>query len=283
MKYPEILAARSGPVEFSYGERDTMLYALGVGAGTDVLDDSELSFVYERGLRALPTMSTILLRGANVVADAGIDFRMMLHGEQRLQCHAPLPPAGRLKVSSRVLSVADKGKEKGALVYVEHTLTDAERDVLYSTLVFTLFCRGDGGFDGPSAEPFPLHAMPARSADKEVSLRTVPNQAALYRISSGDTNPLHIDPKVAAAVGFEKPLLHGLCTYGYACRAVLKAYCDNDPAKLRSFDARFAAPVFPGDTLVTAMWRDGNVVSFECRVAGRNAVVLKNGRCEIAV
>jgi acyl dehydratase len=282
VKYPEVLSLRSEPVEFSYTEEDVILYALGVGVGTDSLEDEELQFVYEKRLCALPTMSTALLRGSNsLTADAGIDAKMMLHSEQRMIAHRPLPPAGRIRSGSRVFGVSDKGKGKGAAVYMEHSIADANTGILYSTLVLTLFCRGDGGFGGPATSPFPLHELPARPCDAEIALKTAPNQAALYRIAMRDRTPLHIDPEVAAAAGFDKPLLHGLCTYGFACRAVMKACCNNDPAKIRSFDVRFTSPVFPGETLVTRIWKDGSVVSFESSVLERDVTVLKNGRCEI--
>jgi acyl dehydratase len=281
VKYPEILSCRAEPVAFSYTERDAILYALGVGVGTDSLGEAELQFVYEKGLRSLPTLSTILLGGANCLADAGINFRLMLHSEQRLRIHHPLPPAARIRSSGRVLGVSDKGKDKGAVVHVEYAIADADSRILYSTVTLTLFCRGDGGCGGQATDPFPIHEMPARPPDAEVSQKTVPNQSALYRIAINDQTALHIEPQAAAAAGFEKPLLHGLCTYGFACRAVMKACCGGDPTRIRSFDARFASPVFPGDTLTTRIWKDGSVVSFETRVTERQVAVLKRGRCEI--
>ena len=147
--------------------------------------------------------------------------------------------------------------------------------------MLTLFCRGDGGFGGPNEDPFPVHRIPERAPDREHRQRVPANQAALYRYAIADTNPLHIDPATAQAVGFEKPLLHGLCTYGFAARAIMADWCENDPARIRSFDVRFAAPFFPGETLVTRSWKDGAVISFECEAAEREAIVFRSGRSEI--
>jgi acyl dehydratase len=282
MRYPEILSLESAPSEVSYSRQDAILYALSVGAGAEGLDEHELRFVYEKDLQILPTMSTNLLgKDGGLLAQAGIDFRKMLHSGERLRIHRPLPPEGRVVARSRVAHVADKGADKGAVVDVEYTIADAVTEALYSSITMTLFCRGDGGFGGPNEDSYLSHATPERAADRAVSLATLPTQAALYRLSIGDTNPLHIDPKAAAQVGFEKPLLHGLCIYGFACRAVMHAWCDDDPAKIGAFDVRFAGPFFPGETLVTRSWRDGDVVSFECLSAERGAVVFKNGRCEL--
>jgi acyl dehydratase len=283
MRYPEILSLEAPPSEVSYTRQDAMLYALSVGAGLDGLDADDLRYVYEKDLVVLPTFATNLLgKDGGLLQKAGVDLKLILHSEQRLRIHHPLPPEARLISASRVAHVADKGKDKGAVVYNECAISDAETGMPYATVILTIYCRGDGGFGGPSEDPFPLHRIPDRPADAETSQRTLPNQAALYRLSIGDTNPLHIDPEFARKVGFEQPLLHGMCTYGFAARAVLKAHCDNDAARIRSFDVRFAAPFFPGETLVTRSWRDGNVVSFESRCAERDVAVFKNGRCELS-
>jgi acyl dehydratase len=180
---------------------------------------------------------------------------------------------------ARLVSVIDKGREKGALLNVASDVRD-EAGVLYATTTMTLFCRGDGGFGGPSEGELTLAPPPGRAPDHEVSIPTLPQQAAIYRLL-GDRNPLHIDPAMATRVGFKGPILHGLCTYGIACRAVMRACCDNDPARIASFEGRFSAPVFPGDTVTTRIWRDGDAVSFECVVADRQATVIRSGSCRL--
>jgi len=281
MRYPEILSIRPEPVVTTYTDKDTILYALGIGMGANPLDVDELPFVYERDLRVVPTMSVILARGAGeFLVEGDINFRMILHGEQRLVVHKPLPPEGRIATSARCLSVIDKGKDKGALLNIESTIRDAAKDDLYCTIIMTLFCRGDGGLGGPSEAGLIPHEKPSGSPDKEVALQTRPDQALIYRLT-GDRNPLHVDPEIAVQAGFKAPILHGLCTYGVACRAVMQAYCDLDPIRIRTFDARFSAPVFPGETIVTKLWKDGPIVSFECSVAERAVTVIKNGRCEL--
>ncbi len=279
MRYPEILSIRPEPALSSHTDKDTMLYALGIGMG---LEPDELKFVYEDGLVAVPTMAVVMGAGSgSIFTDGGIDLGKTLHGEQRLRMHRPLPAVGTVLSSARILSIIDKGAAKGALLNVEATLADPASGEPYCTNIMTIFCRGDGGFGGSSAGGLPTHQLPTRPHDREVALKTRPDQAMLYRLT-GDRNPLHVDPKFAKAAGFDHPIQHGLCTYGFACRAVMRAYCDMDPARLKALDVRFASPVFPGETIVTRMWRDGSVVSFECRVAERDVTVVTNGRAEVA-
>jgi acyl dehydratase len=277
MRYPEILAIRPEPAEFAYDDRYTMLYALGLGCG---VAPDELKFVYEKNLQVLPTMAVMMGQASGAFLDqGGIDYTMIVHGEQRLALHAPLPPAGRMVSEARLLSVIDKGREKGALLNVESTVRD-EAGTLHATAISTLFCRGDGGFGGPSEGELTLSSPPDRTPDHEVAIATLPQQAAIYRLS-GDRNPLHIDPDMATHAGFPGPILHGLCTYGIAGRAILRACCGNDPAGLESLDARFSSPVYPGETITTRIWRDGRQVSFECVVADRGVTVIKNGGCRL--
>jgi acyl dehydratase len=182
--------------------------------------------------------------------------------------------------TARCLGVVDKGKDKGAVLNIECAVADAASGERYATSTMTLFCRGDGGFGGPTSGDLPLHPAPARPHDLEVAMPTLPQQAALYRLL-GDTNPLHIDPDVARTVGFPGPILHGLCTYGIACRAIMRACCDDDPARIERFDVRFSLPVYPGETITTRIWRDGSDLSFECLVAERGATVIRNGFCKL--
>jgi acyl dehydratase len=270
------------PVEQRYAVRDTILYALGLGCGADPTDRDELRFVYEDGLAALPTMAVVLGAPGFWLKDpaTGVDWRKVLHGEQGLVLHRPLPPAGIVKGESRILEILDRG-ERGAFMYSERTLTDRASGALIATTTSTTVLRGEGGFGGPTGPAPEAHALPERAPDLAVDLPTLPQAALIYRLS-GDDNPLHADPAVAHAVGFPRPILHGLCSFGVAGRAVLRACCANDPNRLKRFQLRFSAPVFPGETIRTEIWRDGAVVSFRARAVERNVVVLNNGRAELA-
>lgn len=270
-------------VEHAYGRTDTILYALGVGLGADPLDARQLRFVYEEDLLALPTMAVVL--GAPGFwlkeQDTGVDWVRVLHGEQGLVLHRPLPPEGTAIGRTRVTGILDKGADKGALIYSEKVLIDKASGETVATTTSTTFARGDGGFGGPTGPSPRPHPIPERSPDLACDLPTVPQAALIYRLS-GDRNPLHADPEVARAAGFKAPILHGLCTLGVAGHALLKSCCDYDPARFRSLKLRFSAPVYPGETVRTEMWRDGAIVSFRSRVVERDVVVLDNGRAEVA-
>ena len=258
-----------------------MLYALGAGFMRDPLNAKELPFVYENGLRAVPTMATVLAFAQSVIGRTGTNFLMLVHGEQRLTLHKPLPAAAEIVPEDRIVGVYDKGKDKGALIVSEKIIRDRTTGEKLCTLSATAFARGDGGFGGPKeGAPVP-HPIPARAPDLVHEADTRPDQAFLYALS-GDRNPLHRDPNVAKMAGFPRPILHGLCTYGTACRSVLSAVCDYDPARIAGFDARFSAPVFPGETIATEMWVDGAIVSFRSRVKEREVVCLNNGKCTLA-
>ena len=270
-------------LEHRYEAKDTILYALGVGCGADPMDRSELPFVYEDGLKALPTMAVVLGYPGFWLKDpqTGVDWRKILHGEQGLVIHKPLPASGTVIGRTRVTEIVDKGPGKGALLYSDRDVIDKASGDLLATLTSTTFIRGEGGFGGPSGPSPEPHALPDRAPDETVNLKTLPQAALIYRLS-GDDNPLHADPDVAAVAGFERPILHGLCTYAVAGRAVLKACCGNDPARLRRFNVRFSAPVLPGETIRTEIWRSGSSVSFRARVVERDIVVLNNGLAEVA-
>jgi len=269
-------------LEHRYEAKDTILYALGVGCGADPMDRTELPFVYEEGLKALPTMAVVLGYPGFWLKDpqTGVDWRKILHGEQGLVIHKPLPASGTVIGRSRVTEIVDKGPGKGALLYSDRQVFDKATGDLLATLTSTTFIRGEGGFGGPSGPAPEPHILPERAPDETVDLKTLPQAALIYRLS-GDYNPLHADPDVAASAGFERPILHGLCTYAVAGRAILRACCGNDPARLRRFDLRFSAPVMPGETVRTEIWRDGSRVSFRARVVERDIVVLNNGLAEV--
>ncbi|HXV01179.1 MAG TPA: MaoC/PaaZ C-terminal domain-containing protein [Caulobacteraceae bacterium] len=284
--YPDILQQASAPRTFSYGDKDVMLYALGIGLGADPLDGRELPFVYEKGLKVVPTAATVLAaRGRATRAEPSlpeglrvsqINYLMVVHGEQKVELHRPLPAEGTFTAASRTIGAFDKGKDKGAVVINETTWTN-EAGEKVATLTGSTFARGDGGFGGPSeGAPVP-HAVPTRPADLSLDFATRSDQALLYRLN-GDRNPLHSDPDVARMAGFERPILHGLCTYGITCRAILAGITDFDAESIASHEVRFSAPVFPGDLITVDLWRDGKTISFEARVKARGVTVIKNGK-----
>jgi len=280
INYKDLMSRQQNDLEVRYGEQEAMLYALAIGMGRNPLDRAELPYVYERpALNVLPTFASIL-PPAGFLQDCGWDYSQVLHGEQKLRLYRPLPPRARLLVNRRVVDVFDKGK-KGAIICVETEGRLASNDTALFTLGSTIVARADGGFNGPSGSLPKPHALPRRAADLFCDLQTRPDQALLYRLC-GDRNPLHADPVFAGKQGFPVPILHGLCTYGMACHAILKTICDYDFTLVTGLDARFTAPVFPGDTVKTEMWQEGNVVSFRCSVAERGVIVIDNGRCVIA-
>lgn len=267
----------------TYDRRDTMLYALGLGIGADPLDRGQLRYVYEDGLSALPSMGVTLGYPGFWLADprAGVDWKRLLHGEQGIELFEPLPVAGTVVGRTRVTDVVDKGAGRGALVFSRRDILDHSSGRLLCRLTSTTFLRGDGGFGGPSGPTPAPHPVPDRAPDREIALPTLPQAALIYRLS-GDYNPLHADPEVARAGGFERPILHGLCTFGIAAYAVLSGAAGGDPDRIASLDVRFTSPVYPGETIATQLWTgpDG-VVSFRSRVAERDLVVLDNGRATL--
>jgi len=251
-----------------------ILYALGVGA-------SELPFVYEDGLAALPTMATTLAYPGFVWRDydLGVDWRRVLHGETSIILHAPLPVRGEVIGRTTFGPIFDKGADKGAVAYQTREIHTADGSHL-ATVRNGSFLRGEGGFGGDSAGQPKPHPVPERAPDIQVSLTTAPNQALIYRLS-GDLNPLHIDPEVARGAGFPRPILHGLASFGVAGRAVLAALCGDAPERLKRLDVRFASPVFPGETIRTDIWREGGgSAAFRAAVEERDQIILNNGYAE---
>jgi acyl dehydratase len=279
--YDELMQAKSTGLSTSYGDRETMLYALGVGFMRDPLNADELKFVYENNLQTVPTMATVIGWGmGSTLARSGINYLMVVHGEQRLTMHRPLPYAAEVTFDERVVGVFDKGKDKGAVIVTERVASEKGGDKLF-TASATIFARGDGGFGGPKEGAPEPHQLPTRAADLVHECDTRQDQAFLYALS-GDRNPLHRDPAIAKMAGFPRPILHGLCTYGVACRAIISTICKYDATKIVGFDVRMSAPVFPGETIVTEMWVDGNIVSFRCKLKERDVVVINNGKCTLA-
>ncbi len=280
ISYPDILKLENKGQPFAYAEKDAILYALGIGMGADPMDRKELAFVYERDLKVAPTFASVAAWGA-FPGDLGVNFMMVVDGERSITFHKPMPRSAKITADARVIGAFDKGPGKGAVIMIENVLKEAGSGDPLATLVMTMFARGDGGFGGPSdGQPEP-HKVPERAPDRSVDLATLPSQALLYRLS-GDYNPLHSDPDFAAAAGFPRPILHGMCTYGLTCRAILSTYADYEPAAFKSHAARFSSPVFPGETVTVDLWKDGDVISFEARVKARNVTVIKSGKTVLA-
>ena len=282
--YDKLLSLDIPQVVQTYTEKDAILYALGLGLGHDPLNGDELPFVYEKSIKLLPTFAVVLGWPGFWARDldSGIDWVKLVAGEQGLVLHRPLALRGTVVGKTRVTEIIDKGAGKGALVYSERVVVDQATGERIATAAHTTFCRGDGGFGGPPREAPPVHAIPERAPDAVCDLPTRPDAALIYRLS-GDPNPLHVDPAVAKAAGFPRPILHGLATFGIAGHAILKSLCGYDPARLMAIAGRFSAPVFPGETIRTEMWRDGTVVSFRARVMERDVIALNNGRAKIVI
>jgi len=282
IQYDKLIRWDIPEVEQHLTKRDTILYALGVGLGSDPGDAKQLRYVYEDGLQALPTMAIILGYPGpwHAKGDLGITRSHVVHGEQGLRIVKPLPVEGDITGKTRITGVVDKGKDKGALIMTECTVREKARGDTVCTLTSTTFCRADGGFGGPDGPVKALHALPEAPPQHVCDLPTLPQAALIYRLS-GDYNPLHADPAYAAKAGYKMPILHGRCTFSIAGHAILKTLCGYDPARFVSMEGRFSAPVYPGETVRTEMWRDGNIVSFRSTVPARAATVLNNGKAEI--
>ncbi len=264
-----------------YGARDVMLYALGVGVSNDGSATPEaLRFAYDGALDVLPTMAAVLATPGFWMQEPeyGIDWRRVLHAEQSVRIHRQLPAAGELVSHLHIEDIFDKGAAKGAILYARREIYDRATGDHLATDRRATFMRGDGGKGGRTdAQPAPP-AIPERPCDDRIALATREDQALIYRLS-GDYNPLHADPAIAEDAGFARPILHGLCTYGVAGRALLRVLCGGDPARFRQMDCRFSSPVYPGETIVTEIWRESpGQAAFRATVAERGLTVLDRGR-----
>jgi acyl dehydratase len=267
----------------AYTDKDTILYALSVGAGADAHDPRELRLVLENELCALPTIAAVLAHPGAWIADPrfGVNYSKLLHGEQQLIVHRPLAPEGEIEAAYRIAAVVDKGAGKGALLYFEKQLRDAASSEPLCTVWATLFLRADGGAGGFGAPPEPLPATPELEFERLAELKTSHRAALLYRLN-GDRNPIHADPAAAARAGFDRPILHGLCTYGVAGYLLTRTVCNHDPSRLLSLGARFSSPVFPGETIRLEAARRSNEVHFRAIVPERNEVVLSRGFARVS-
>ncbi|MDR5744951.1 MaoC/PaaZ C-terminal domain-containing protein [Caballeronia sp. LZ029] len=274
-------------VHQTYTERDSALYALSVGFGVDPLDTRALKFTYGPEMAVAPTMAAVLGFPGQWMRnpESGIDYVKVVHGEQRVTLMRPLPAAATIIGRTRVQSIVDKGEGKGAQVLMSRDVIDASNGEVLARVEQLNFCRGDGGFTArgqPHDAPLPApSAVPETQADIVCDLPVRAEGALLYRLN-GDVNPLHVDPATARAAGFERPVLHGLATYGIAGHAILRAVCGYDAARLRMLYTRFSSPAFPGETIRVEIWRQsGTALRFRARSVERDVVVLNNGEAEI--
>ncbi len=271
---PSAIGAEGGPVERSWNSTQCLLYAQGVGAGVD-----ELEFTTEKSQKVLPTFAVIVGGGGAPMNKIGqFNPVMLVHGGQAIELFAPLPPEGKIRSTGRISEIWDKGS--GAVVTMESTSVDAETEQPILKTRSTIFLRGEGNFGGERGPSGPTNVPPDRKPDVEISYETRADQALLYRLS-GDRNPLHSDPEFAKRAGLEKPILHGLCSYGFTGRALLHGLCDGDPTRFRSMDARFSKPVYPGDTLTVSMWVDGKQAIFQTKTQ-RDEIVIDRGLATFA-
>jgi acyl dehydratase len=263
------------PIEQSYDKRDTILYALGLGYGADPLDAAELPFVYERNLKCLPSLVNVLCHPGFWAQNPkfGIDWVKILHAEQEFRMYAPMPPTGTIRGIYRISGVEDKGPGRGALLHQEKTLVDSANGATLATVRSTLFLRGNGGEGGFGEAVAAAEPVPDKAPDRVVEIPTLPRQALIYRLS-GDWNPLHADPEIAAKAGFDMPILHGLCTNGLACKAILAAYCGNDTARFGAMFVRFSKPVMPGETIRFEFHEAPGKLHFRAIAKERDTVVL---------
>jgi acyl dehydratase len=271
-----IVGKRLEPIHHTYTERDVMLYALGVGAGTD-----DLPFTYERDLRVLPTFGVVAAFPAMFSLGPAMQINpmMVLHGEQRIELYAPIPTRGTLTTTPTVRAIYDK--IKGAVILVDAETVDDKGKLLFKN-TFGTFARGEGGFGGDRGPSGPRNVPPSRPPDAVVEMTTLLQQALIYRLS-GDMNPLHADPDFAKMGGFDRPILHGLCTFGHVGRAVLRSFCNDDPTRLKALDVRFAGVVFPGETIVTEMWKTAtSELIVQAKTKERGEVVISSAAATIA-
>jgi acyl dehydratase len=279
---PDAVGTTSEPAEATWSSKDCLLYALGVGAGQTDPTGFELEFTTENSQdvtqKALPTMPVVINpkggSGPGPLAAIGtFNWAMLVHGEQSVTLHKPLPVEGTAMIQGKVAAIYDKGK--AAVVVLESEATDTSDNKPLWTNTMSAFIRGEGGWGGDRGPGGPRNVAPERAPDQVVSYDVPADQALLYRLN-GDRNPLHSDPEFAKLAGFPKPILHGLCTYGYTGRALLHAVCESDPARFKSMEGRFSTPVMPGDQLDVKIWVDGNEAIYQTCVG--DSVVFDSGK-----
>lgn len=281
----QLLDKRFPEVEQTYGKTDCIRYALSLGLGMDPCDDRQLRYVYEEcegGLRALPAMASVLSYAGHWSRDPalGLDWKRILHGEQRVRLHRPIPTEGRVVARTRITDVVDKGRDKGAVLYARREISDVLTHQPLATVTMVTVARGDGGRGGHGDGLPPLPDVPPRTPDAVEDFALSPQAALLYRLA-GDLNPLHAEPRVAKQAGYERPILHGLCMFGLATWQAVELACGGDVERVRGLAGRFTAPLYPGEALRTQVWREGTSVRFRVLVPARGATVFDRGLIEL--
>lgn len=267
-----------------YEDSDTILYALAIGLGADPTDERQLPYVFEKNLKAFPTLAMVLRQPSEVAflrdREVGIDLPRMLHGETGLRIHQKLPATGEVLSRTAIDRIVDRGEGKGAILYFSRTLRLASSQEVLATETGSFFLRGNGGFGGPAGPTNKPDPVPDRTCDLQCDIPTLPQSALLYRLT-GDRNPLHADPALARAAKFDRPILHGSCTYGHTAHALVKLLCGYDGDRLRRLDLRFTAPVYPGETVRLEVWRSARgTAAFRVVVPSRDVIAIDNGICE---
>ncbi|HEY8154740.1 MAG TPA: MaoC/PaaZ C-terminal domain-containing protein [Myxococcota bacterium] len=269
------LGAQLGEGKYTWTRDQVILYHLGVGAGVPATDRGELEYTYEKNLKVLPSYGVVPVFGAlgsiGNIPGLSFNFAMLLHGEQDIEIHQPIPPEATVSNAGRVAGIYDKGK--AALVVLEVKTRDEAGKPLFTNR-FSLFLRGEGGFGGDSG-PKAGNEAPTRAPDGVITSTTLPQQALIYRLS-GDKNPLHADPDFAKMGGFDKPIIHGLCSYGIVCKAIVDKVLGGDVTKVARYQARFAGVGFPGETYLTSYWQEGDKILIQAKSKERDAVIISN-------
>jgi acyl dehydratase len=283
--YEHLMSLRTRGERIHYTDRDTLLYALGVGLGRDPANTGELAYVEEHaGLKTLPSFASVLCcnsAGNNLLDDCGWDATQVVARDESVSLERPLDESGTLLMDSDVAAVFDKGADAGALITVESRVRRERDGQDVFTVRRTWLARGDGGFGGPRGTSASPHVMPQRRPDMTQAFETRPDQALLFRLSTDGKSP-QVAPSQGRPPGLPGPMLHGLCLQGIVCRAILQVICEYDHTLIRSLEVSFGGPAYAGETLVAELWQDANVVSCRLRVLERDALVLDQGRCVLA-